>query len=66
MDNRILAKFYNYINVADKSKALYPKIYYYIKTYKFFISSFIFKIHLNYFVNFYLQNSNYYKIKIFI
>ena len=35
MDNRILAKFYNYINVADKSKAIYPKIYYYIKTYAF-------------------------------
>lgn len=35
MDNRSLAKFYNYINVADKSKEIYPKIYYYIKTYAF-------------------------------
>lgn len=35
MDNRILAKFYNYINVADKSKSIYPKIYYFIKTYAF-------------------------------
>ena len=35
MENRILGKFYNYLNIADKTKQLYPKIYYFIKSLAF-------------------------------
>lgn len=35
MENRILGKFYNYLNIADKTRQLYPKIYYFIKNFAF-------------------------------